>query len=129
MRPVWKINKDFKIYKMEQQHKYLSRDELGKTLIDLAKEEIQRHSGIPDIETLKPVFESKFGDLLKGYGLFDIGVLIKRNEIIMQAAERKQVASIVKLTQAFDTYLKNKKAEKEKKTREFLAKRLHKIAA
>ncbi|MFH1182635.1 MAG: hypothetical protein V1690_00025 [Candidatus Moraniibacteriota bacterium] len=114
---------------MQQAKIYPSRDDLGKTLIGLAKEEIQRHSGIPDIETLKPVFDSKFGELLKGYGLFDLGVLIKRNEVIMEAAKRKQVASIVKLTQAFDAYLKNKKEEKEKKTREFLAKRLQKMAA
>jgi len=62
---------------MKQTIDYPSRDELGKTLIGLAKEEIERHSGIPNIETLKPVFDSKFGDLLKGYGLFDLGVLIK----------------------------------------------------
>lgn len=114
---------------MPQESKYPSRDELGKTLIELAKEEIQRHSGIPDLDTLKPVFESKFGDLLRGYGLFDLGVLIKRNEIIMQASERKKVDSIVKLTQAFDAYLKNKKEEKEKKTREFLAKKFEKVTA
>lgn len=113
---------------MKQARKYLSRDELGKTLIELAKEEIERRSGIPDIETLKPIFESKFGDLIKTYGLFDLGLLIKRNEVIMEAAEKKQVTSIVKLTQAFDTYLKNKKEEKEKKTQEFLAKKLEKMA-
>lgn len=113
---------------MEQSKKYLSRDELGKTLIELAKEEIEKRSGIPDIETLKPVFDSKFGELLKGYGLFDLGVLIKRNEVIKEAAARKQVTSIVKLTEAFDAYLKNKKEEKEKKTREFLANRLQKMA-
>lgn len=114
---------------MEQTKKYPSRDELGKALIELAKEEIQRHSGIPNFETLKPVFESKFGELLKGYGLFDLSLLIERNIIIMKAAEKKQVESIVKLTQAFNEYLRGKEREKEIKTKEFLAKKLEKVAA
>lgn len=108
--------------------KYLSRDDLGKTLIELAKEEIKRNRGIPDLETLKPVFENKFGLTINTYGLFDLGLLIERNKVIMEAAVKKQVDSIVKLTQVFDAYLKNKKEEKEKKTREFLAKRLKQTA-
>lgn len=113
---------------MANKIKYPSRDELGKTLIGLAKEEIQLHRSIPDLETLKPVFETKFGVMINTYGLFDLGLLIERNKIIMEAAVKKQVESIVKLTQAFDAYLKNKKEEKEKKTGEFLGKRLKRTA-
>jgi len=107
----------------------LSRDDLGKLLIEITKEEIEQHGFVPESEILNPVFESKFGEHIKKIGLFDLGILMRRNEVIMEAAEIKQIENIVRLTKAFDAYLRTKKEEKEEKTQKFLVQRLGKIAA
>ena len=114
---------------MDQIKKDMSREELGKVLIGLAKEEMEQYGFVPDTVTLNSVYENKFGEFLKSCSLFDLKVMIHQNEIIMEAAEKKQIDNIVRLTQAFDQYLRAKKEEKEKKTREFLASRLEKMAA
>jgi len=114
---------------MDQIKKDMSREELGKMLIELAKEEMEQYGFVPDAETLNVVYEKKFGDFLKSCGLFDLRVLIRQNEIIMEAAEKKQVDNIVRLTQAFDEYLRAKKEEKEQKTRLYLAAKLEKMTA
>lgn len=110
-------------------NKGMSRDELGKALIELTKEEIKQHGDIPSPEILNPVFEGKFGELVKGLSLFDLGVLIRRNEVITEAAEKKQISNIVRLTKAFDAYLRTKKAEKAEKTQKFLVAKLTQMAA
>lgn len=106
----------------------MSRDELGKALIELTKNEIEQHGDIPNQEILDPVFESQFGELVKGLSLFDLNVFIRRNEVITEAAQRKQIDNIVRLTKAFNVYLCAKRDEKEKKTQDFLAKKLEQMA-
>jgi len=108
---------------------YISRDELGREIIALAKEEIEKHGDIPSQEVLDPVFESTFGERVKVMGLFDLGVLIKRSEIIRDMAHTKNIQNIVRLTDAFAKYLETKKEEKEKKTRDFLTKKMAQMAA
>jgi len=112
-----------------QLKKEMGRDELGKALIELTKEEIQEHGRVPDLEILEPVFKNKFGEHLKSLGLFDLGIMIRRNEVIMDAAQGKGVDSIVHLTEALNSHLQAKREEKEKKTQTFLAQRLTKMAA
>ena len=114
---------------MEQIKKDLSREELGKILINLAKEEMEQYGFVPDAATLNAVYEEKFGDFLKSCSLFNLRILIRQNEIIMEAAEKKQVENIVRLTQAFAEYLNAKKEEKEQKTRQYLNMKLEEMAA
>jgi hypothetical protein len=108
---------------------HISRDELGREIITLAKEEIEKHGDIPGQEALNPVFESTFGERVKVMGLFDLGVLMKRNEVIRDAAKAKDIQNIVRLTDAFAQYLETKKAEKETKTKDFLTKKMAQMAA
>jgi len=114
---------------MDQIKKGMSREELGKVLIELAKEEMEQYGFVPDAETLNSVYEKKFGDFLNSCGLFDLRVLIRQNEIVMEAAEKKQVDNIIRLTKAFDQFLKTKREEKERKTRLYLAAKLTTMAA
>lgn len=114
---------------MDNLKKEMSRDELGKVLIDLAKDEIEKNADIPSLDVLSPIFDDKFGEMIKGLSLFDLGILIRRTEVITEAAEKKQINNIVRLTKAFDSYLRTKRDEKDKKTQEFLAKKLQQIAA
>lgn len=114
---------------MEQIKKGISREELGKVLIGLAKEEMEQYGFVPDVDTLNSVYEKKFGEFLKSCNLFDLKVLIRQNEIIMETAEKRQVDNIIKLTQAFDQYLRNKKELKEQITRKYLTAQLEKMAA
>jgi hypothetical protein len=108
---------------------YLSRDELGREIIALAKEEIEKFGDIPGQEVLNPVFESKFGEKIKVMGLFDLAVLMRRNEVIRDTAQAKNIQNIVRLTEAFAQYLETKKAEKEQKTKDFLTKKMTQMAA
>jgi|GEM_PF-2008346 len=109
---------------------YISRDELGREIINLAKEEINKTEGIPEQEVLNTVFESKFGEMVKPMGLFELVILMKRNEVIRETAQKRgDVPSIVLLTDAFAKYLEVKKVEKETKTKEFLAKKMAQMAA
>jgi len=109
--------------------KTLTRDELGREIIALAKEEIEKHNDIPIQEILNPVFESKFGETIKVLGLFDLAVLMRRNEVIQDTARAKDIQNIVRLTEAFAKYLETKKEEKEQKTKDFLTKKLAQMAA
>jgi len=114
---------------MDQLKKDMSREELGRIMIELAKEEMEQVGFVPDAETLNSVYEKKFGEFLKTLSLFDLRVLIRENEIIMETAEKKQIENLVRLTQALDKYLRGKKEEKEQVTRRYLTAQLEKMAA
>jgi len=125
-----KAKKSSSEYNLESDKlKNINRDELGQLMIKLAKEEIEKNGFVPDNDTLLALYESKFGPYIQYCDLYDLGLLIEESRVIAEAAEKKQIDNIVRLVSAFQEYLKNKKEEKEKKTRIYLAEKLEKMAA
>jgi hypothetical protein len=123
------LAEDVRDYKLkEDKLKKVSRDELGKLLIEMAKSEIEKAGFVPDKETLKVIYDQKFAQYLRYLDLFDLEILILENLVIKKTAEKKQVGNITRIAEAFDEYLKGKKQEKEKRTRAFLAGKLEKVA-
>ena len=55
------LAEDVRDYKLkEDKLKKVSRDELGKLLIEMAKSEIEKAGFVPDKETLKVIYDQKF---------------------------------------------------------------------
>ncbi len=102
----------------------LSRGELGKIIIDLAREEIENNGSIPDNTVLENVYNKEFEDFLRSCSLLDLEVIIKSNNKVLEAAKEKNIESIITLSQVLDTYLKTKRDEKERELREYTAKSL-----
>ncbi|MBM3256360.1 MAG: hypothetical protein FJZ04_02740 [Candidatus Moranbacteria bacterium] len=122
------LAEDVKNYKLEEDKlKKISRDELGKLLIEMAKSEMEKAGFVPDKETLKIIYDEKFGQYLRYLDVFDLEILILENLVIQRTAERKQVENIARIAEAFGEYLETKKEEKEKRTRAFLAGKLGKM--
>lgn len=108
--------------------KNISRDELGKILLQMAKEEIEKFGSVPEKEALQKIYEDKFGAYMRYCDLFDLELLIRENSLIHRTAEEKKIENIVRLTNAFEEFLKQKREEKDKRTKDFISKKLEKIA-
>jgi len=104
--------------------KNLSRDELGKMVIEFAKEEIDKNGSLPEEEILKEGYQKEFEPFLKSCGLFDLEVLKRSNKEILETAKSKNIESIISLANSLDNYLEEKRMTKEKELRDYTAKSL-----
>jgi len=107
--------------------KNINRDVLGKILISMAKEELEKSGTVPEEGKLLLIYENRFGEYLKARDIFDLNVLARQNQIIAQTAREKQIENIIRLTEAFNKFLEAKLREKEERTRNFFRERLEKM--